>query len=127
MPEWIERSRGRLIYPQTRRHQLPICRAILGGNGCASLPQSVSRTLGQTSFVTKITEPVAESIRGEWFPMFGHEERQIPPQRVWDVYKAAFKMRPLGTVEAADADEAIREGPEGIQGHRQQADRGARR
>jgi len=26
---------------------------------------------------------------------------------LWDVYRAAAKLRPLGTVEAADADEAI--------------------
>jgi hypothetical protein len=31
-----------------------------------------------------------------------------PPQPpIWDVYRAAAKLRPLGTVEAADADEAI--------------------
>jgi hypothetical protein len=37
--------------PIKHRHQLPICRAILGGNGCASLPQSMSRALGQSGFV----------------------------------------------------------------------------
>jgi hypothetical protein len=30
-----------------------------------------------------------------------------PPPTIWDIYRAAAKLRPLGTVEAADADEAI--------------------
>jgi hypothetical protein len=31
-----------------------------------------------------------------------------PPKPVtWDVYRAAAKLRPLGTVEAADENEAI--------------------
>jgi len=36
--------------------------------------------------------------------------KQLPkPQAptIWDVYRAAAKLRPLGTVEAADANEAI--------------------
>ena len=32
---------------------------------------------------------------------------QSPPLAVWDVYKAASKAKLIGTVEAADADEAI--------------------
>jgi hypothetical protein len=31
---------------------------------------------------------------------------QAPPP-LWDIYKAAAKAKPFGTVEAADADEAI--------------------
>jgi hypothetical protein len=31
---------------------------------------------------------------------------QAPPL-LWDIYKAAAKAKPLGTVEALDADEAI--------------------
>lgn len=30
-----------------------------------------------------------------------------PPLAIWDVYKAAAKAKPLGTLEATDADEAI--------------------
>ena len=30
-----------------------------------------------------------------------------PKPTSWDIFKAAAKARPLGTVEAADADEAI--------------------
>jgi len=34
-----------------------------------------------------------------------------PPLR-WDIYKAASKAKLIGTVEAADADEAIEKGAE---------------
>jgi len=34
--------------------------------------------------------------------------KPTPPLAIWDVYKAAAKAKPLGTVEAADADEALR-------------------
>lgn len=30
-----------------------------------------------------------------------------PAPIVWDIYRAAAKLRPMGAVEAADADEAI--------------------
>jgi hypothetical protein len=36
---------------------------------------------------------------------------QAPPP-LWDIYKAAAKAKPLGTVEAADADEAIEKAAE---------------
>jgi hypothetical protein len=35
---------------------------------------------------------------------------QAPPLASWNVYKAAAKAKPLGTVEAADADAAIERG-----------------
>jgi uncharacterized small protein (DUF1192 family) len=75
---------GSTCRPIEHRHQLPIGRAILGGNGCTSLPQSMSRALGQTGFVTTIPEPVAESIRGEWFAVFRDEEGQLPGRALSD-------------------------------------------
>jgi len=34
--------------------------------------------------------------------------QQPPALSLWDIFKAAAKAKPLGTVEAADADEATR-------------------
>jgi hypothetical protein len=47
-----------------------------------------------------------------------------PPTPVrWDIYRAAAKLRPLGTVEAADKAEANRESRGRIQGSGHQAHR----
>ena len=39
-------------------------------------------------------------------------QQPTKPQLRWDIYKAAGKAKLIGTVEAADADEAVEKGAE---------------